>query len=81
MLFRSSQLHAADLRLGIIGTDTSHVIAFAKALNDPAAPDHVAGARIAAYKEGSPELKESGSRIGKSKAGSGAAYRAELAAP
>ena len=38
-------LPAADLRLGIIGTDTSHVIAFAKALNDPAAPDRVAGAK------------------------------------
>ena len=43
---------------------------------------HAAGARIAAaYKEDTPELKESGSRIGKSKAGRGAAYRAELAAP
>ena len=26
---------AADLRLGIVGTDTSHVIAFTKLLNDP----------------------------------------------
>jgi len=55
---------AADLRLGIIGTDTSHVTAFAKTLNDPAAPDHVAGARIvAAYKGGSPDIESSRSRV------------------
>ncbi len=60
----NSQLHAADLRLGIIGTDTSHVIAFAQALNLPAAPDHMTGATItAAYKGGSPDVKESSSRI------------------
>jgi len=36
---------AADLRVGVIGTDTSHVPAFAKLLNgDPNAPDHIAGA-------------------------------------
>ena len=59
-----SQLPAADLRLGIIGTDTSHVIAFTKALNDPAAPDRVTGAKVvAAYKGGSPDVKESSSRI------------------
>jgi hypothetical protein len=58
------QLASADLRLGIIGTDTSHVIAFTKALNDPAAPDRVAGARVvAAYKGGSPDVKESSSRV------------------
>src|SRR5258708_32065638 len=55
---------AADLRLGIIGTDTSHVTAFTKTLNDPNAPDHVAGARIvAAYKRGSPDIESSRSRI------------------
>jgi len=55
---------AADLRIGIVGTDTSHVTAFTKMLNDPAAPDHVAGARVvAAYKGGSPDLDESRNRI------------------
>ena len=55
---------AADLRLGIIGTDTSHVTAFAKTLNDPATPDHVAGARIvAAYKGGSPDVESSRTRV------------------
>jgi hypothetical protein len=55
---------AADLRIGIVGTDTSHVTAFTKMLNDPAAPDHVAGARVvAAYKGGSPDIDQSRNRI------------------
>src|SRR5260370_16374638 len=57
---------AADIRIGIVGTDTSHVTAFTKILNDPAAPDHVPGARVvAAYKGGSPDLDESRNRIDK----------------
>src|SRR5262249_49615981 len=57
---------AADLRLGIIGTDTSHVIAFTKILNDPTSPDHVAGARVvAAYKGGSKDVESSYSRVDK----------------
>jgi predicted dehydrogenase len=56
---------AADIRVGIIGTDTSHVPAFAKLLNgDASAPDHVAGARVvAAYKGGSKDIEESISRV------------------
>ena len=55
---------SADLRLGIVGTDTSHVTAFARVLNDPSSPDHVPGARIvAAYKGGSPEVASSRDRI------------------
>ena len=55
---------AADLRLGLVGTDTSHVIAFTAALNNPASPDHVPGARIvAAFKGGSPDLPSSRDRI------------------
>lgn len=57
---------AADLRLGIIGTDTSHVTAFTRILNDDTSPDHVPGARIvAAYKGGSKDLKASYSRVDK----------------
>lgn len=64
LLFSVIAAAAADLRLGIIGTDTSHVIAFSKVLNDPAAPDHVPGARvIAAFKGGSPDLESSRSRV------------------
>jgi hypothetical protein len=55
---------AADLRLGIIGTDTSHVIAFTKMLNDPAAPDHIPGARVVAFfKGGSPDVESSRTRV------------------
>jgi hypothetical protein len=55
---------AADLRLGIIGTDTSHVIAFSKVLNDPSTPDHVPGAKVvAAFKGGSPDIESSANRV------------------
>jgi hypothetical protein len=54
----------ADFRVGIIGTDTSHVPAFAKMLNDPAQPDHIPGARVvAAYKGGSKDIPESWRRV------------------
>ena len=57
---------AADLKLGIIGTDTSHVIAFTKAFNGPPGPDHVDGAKVvAAYKGGSPDVESSRTRIDK----------------
>jgi predicted dehydrogenase len=50
---------AADIRLGIIGTDTSHVPAFTQMLNSaPDAKDHVAGARVvAAFKGGSKDIE------------------------
>ncbi len=56
---------AADIRLGIIGTDTSHVPAFTQMLNSEAgAKDHVAGARVvAAYKGGSKDIESSISRV------------------
>ena len=55
---------AADLRLGLVGTDTSHSPAFAAAFNDPSSPQHVAGARIVAlYRGGSPDLPSSRDRI------------------
>jgi len=64
LLALTTLVPAADLRLGFIGTDTSHVTAFTKLLNDPASPDHVPGARIvAAYKGGSSDLEESRNRI------------------
>src|SRR5450432_3276278 len=57
---------SADLRIGIIGTDTSHVIAFAKVLNDPANKNHIPGAKIvAAYKGGSKDVESSFTRVDK----------------
>jgi hypothetical protein len=56
--------HAADLRLGLVGLDTSHVTAFTEILNDPAAKDHVGGARVvAAVKGGSADIPSSASRV------------------
>ena len=56
----------ADLRLGIIGTDTSHVTAFTKILNDASSPEHVPGARVvAAFKGGSKDLPDSYKRVDK----------------
>jgi hypothetical protein len=52
------------LRVGMIGLDTSHVVAFTQLLNDPARPGHVAGARVvAAYKGGSPDVESSATRV------------------
>ena len=64
LLLTSTPVLAADLRLGIVGTDTSHVIGFATAFNDIGSPDHVPGARIvAAFKGGSPDIPASRDRI------------------
>ena len=55
---------AADIRLGIIGTDTSHVVVFTQMFNDAARADHVPGARVvAAFKGGSPDIDSSWSRV------------------
>lgn len=55
---------AAPLRVGIIGLDTSHVIAFTKIFNDPAEKEHVPGFRVvAAYKGGSPDVESSATRL------------------
>ena len=52
---------AADFRIGIIGTDTSHVPAFTKLLSG-----EIPGVRVvAAYKGGSPDLEESSGRVDK----------------
>src|SRR5437879_4451324 len=66
LLLAVSGVSGADIRLGIIGTDTSHVPTLAKLLNDSASPDHIAGARVvAAYKGGSKDLAISVNRVDK----------------
>lgn len=60
--------HAQErtIKIGLIGLDTSHAVAFTQLLNDPARPDHVPGARVvAAFKQGSPDVEASASRIEK----------------
>jgi hypothetical protein len=54
------------LRVGIIGLDTSHVIAFTKLLNDTESRDHVPGARVVAgYPGGTPDNPSSANRVEK----------------
>ncbi|WP_425619259.1 Gfo/Idh/MocA family protein [Anatilimnocola sp. NA78] len=53
-----------ELKVGIIGLDTSHVMAFTKELNNPKATEDVAHCRvIAAYPQGSPDIESSTSRV------------------
>ncbi len=62
-----------DLRIGVIGYDTSHAPAFARLLNDPAHPFHVAGGRVVAgYPSYSEDVEASRSRV--------AGFRQEMAA-
>ncbi len=57
-------LMAQELRIGIIGLDTSHSEQFTLRLNDPANPNHIPGARVVvAFPGGSPDIEESKSRI------------------
>ena len=60
----SNHLMAEDLRIGIIGLDTSHSEQFTLRLNDPANPNHIPGARVVvAFPGGSPDIEESKTRI------------------
>ena len=64
LLLTAVVCNAQDLRVGIIGLDTSHTVRFAELLNDPGRKDHVSGAVIvAAFKGGSPTIAESADRI------------------
>src|SRR5512140_2817268 len=55
---------ADDLRLGLIGLDTSHVIAFTQLLNDANAKNHIPGAKVvAAFKGGSQDIPSSRDRV------------------
>jgi hypothetical protein len=59
-----SHVSGADLRLGYVGTDTSHVITFMRYFNDPTFKDYIPGARVvAAYKGGSKDLQRSYERV------------------
>jgi len=54
----------SELKIGIIGLDTSHVIGFTQLLNDPAHAHHVPGAKvISAFAGGSPDFDLSRDRV------------------
>jgi predicted dehydrogenase len=56
----------AELRIGIIGVDTSHASAFTKLINDATDKKHVEGGKVVAiYKGGSADIAESTGRIDK----------------
>jgi hypothetical protein len=57
-------LSSAETKIGIIGLDTSHSVAFTKAFNSPEKSDEFGGYRIvAAYPRGSNDIKSSVDRI------------------
>ncbi len=54
----------AVLKIGMIGLDTSHCLAFARLLNMPDDAQHVPGCRITlVYPQGSPDIESSVSRV------------------
>jgi predicted dehydrogenase len=67
LFLANTQKQAAQepvIKVGIIGTDTSHVPAFTKMLNDPKEPGYIPGARVvAAFKGGSPDVESSHTRV------------------
>ncbi|HEX5080420.1 MAG TPA: Gfo/Idh/MocA family oxidoreductase [Blastocatellia bacterium] len=61
---RQTTAQTQEIKVGMIGLDTSHVTAFTKLLNDKSDPNHVPGARVvAAFKGGSPDVESSRTRI------------------
>src|SRR5215510_13493471 len=61
---RQTTAQTQEIKVGMIGLDTSHVTAFTKLLNDKSDPHHVPGARVvAAFKGGSPDVEDSRTRI------------------
>jgi Oxidoreductase family, NAD-binding Rossmann fold len=57
-------LSKATIRIGIVGTDTSHSVEFTRLLNDSMSPNHVnGGIVVAAFKGGSPDIPSSRDRV------------------
>lgn len=64
LLFVIVTAQAEDIRIGIIGLDTSHVAHFTRILNDTEDKDHVSGGKVvAAFKGGSPDIPSSFERL------------------
>ena len=62
----SGAASAAEIKVGIIGLDTSHAPAFTRILNITSDPNHVPGAKVvAAYPGGSPDIASSRDRLGR----------------
>jgi predicted dehydrogenase len=53
-----------EIKIGMVGLDTSHVVAFTKLLNDPKNEFHIPGGKVvAAFPGGSPDFDLSANRI------------------
>lgn len=64
LLFLSVTAVADNIRVGIIGLDTSHVTAFTKLMNDSSNKDYVPGVKVvAAYRGGSDDIESSYTRL------------------
>lgn len=54
----------SEFKIGLVGLDTSHVVAFSRLLNDPRDPHHVAGAKVVVgFPGGSPDMPPSVNRV------------------
>lgn len=63
-LVAASSLQAQNIRAGIIGLDTSHVLSFTKTLNtDPQKPEVMGVRMVAAYPQGSKDIEGSVKRV------------------
>ncbi len=64
VFFAAAGAVGAELRIGIIGCDTSHATAFTKLFNDPTDKHHVPGGKVvAAFKGGSADIPSSINRV------------------
>ncbi len=64
LLLLNSPAFGGEIRIGIIGCDTSHVNAFTETLNNATAKGHVPGGKVvAAYRGGSMDIPESSNRL------------------
>src|SRR6185295_530680 len=60
LAFALSGASADDLKLGLIGLDTSHATAFTEIINKPDAPGHAPGGKVvAAFKSSSADIPSS----------------------
>jgi len=65
-LFIIAPANAEEIKVGIIGLDTSHALAFTKTMNDPGAEGDLANCKVVAvYTKGSPDIESSVSRVPK----------------